>query len=540
LAKKVTDDDSVVSSESSSSHKKENGRGRSVKSSDSPPATKESSTSVERKKKKNRRSKRTEDDLPFANPPKKHAATPTPPVSERPSKKRKTPNQSTNETSASSTPVKETTTPTRSTKKEKKSTSKSSTKSNKGTGGDLQSLLQSLPVASFTMPNEQDPNTTSNETTSNASEPSDADKTDDRKDVKPHTPSTRSSFPTPSHPDSAKWLLPLERTRNHPRYQNSYDFLKYKAIDEEAGYGKRSWIKAKPYGDWCKDLPQAIAMDCEMCETQDPVSGARDSRALCRISVVNALTGDVLLDSLVKPSWPVSDHRTWINGIEKSHLENVEFTLRHAQAFMLALCSNETVIIGHAVQNDLAAIRMEHHCVVDSAFLFSVKDRDPALCTVSLKDLANALLKKGMPKKHDSVNDARTALECIEHYVEQEGKVEPVVRSRDVRPDTENQLFVHRIPKDCTENHLEKLFTVYSHVVPVKVDPIQRTTEGGPGKAFVHFKTSSHADLAFNTLEKREEHDTKGFLQKKVFMVYGGFLYVRKMTLPKSESEDKD
>lgn len=79
-----------------------------------------------------------------------------------------------------------------------------------------------------------------------------------------------------------------------------------------------------------------------MCETKDPVTGKSDTKALCRLSVVNADDpNEVLLDTLVKPEWPVVDYRTWINGITKKDLDGVQFTLRHAQMFMHTLCSEQ-------------------------------------------------------------------------------------------------------------------------------------------------------------------------------------------------------
>ena len=166
-----------------------------------------------------------------------------------------------------------------------------------------------------------------------------------------------------------KWIKAITSSRSHERFASSFDFVKYRESNQAAGITSE-WIKAKPFGAWCSSNPQAIAIDCEMCETQDPLSGAKNPKALCRISVVNAeKPEEILLDTLVKPAWPVTDHRTRINGISKEDLDNVEFTIRHAQAFMMALCSEETVIVGHAVQNDLAALFMEHHCVADSSFL---------------------------------------------------------------------------------------------------------------------------------------------------------------------------
>ena len=54
-----------------------------------------------------------------------------------------------------------------------------------------------------------------------------------------------------------------------------------------------------------KKLPQVVAIDCEMCQTEDPLTGAKDNSALVRLSIVNGLdldevaTGLAVLDMLV-------------------------------------------------------------------------------------------------------------------------------------------------------------------------------------------------------------------------------------------------
>jgi len=249
------------------------------------------------------------------------------------------------------------------------------------------------------------------------------------------------------------------------------------------------------------------------------------------MSVVDADTDEVLLDTLVKPAWPVVDHRTWINGIAAEHLEGVEFTIQHAQAFMMALCSEETVIVGHAVDNDLAAMRMEHYCVADSSCLFSAQDSSTA--AVSLKDLAASVLKKTMPQKHDSVNDARAALSCVQHYVDKGGKVDGVERT--VKKNYATQLFVHRIPGKCKEEHLSKMFMIHTSVEPTEVDTID--LQNDRGKTIVHFRSSRHANLAFDTLESKVEADSSGRLQKKVYLRDGDYIRVRKMAYEKSKTK---
>lgn len=362
------------------------------------------------------------------------------------------------------------------------------------------------------------------------------------KTPKPAVPGL-SDAPLPtSTPTGQKWLALVQKTREHPRYLGSYNMEKYKAMDEEAGYSSNTWIKIeKPFdASLHTELPHAIAIDCEMCETKDPVSGNIDARALCRISVVDVETDEVLLDSLVKPSLPVSDHRTWVNGITPEHLDSVQFTLRHAQAFFMALLTTETVVMGHAVHNDLAALRIEHFCVVDSACLFVAEDSPAA--TVALRDLATTLLQTEMPSHHDSVLDSRIAFQCLEYYRQHEGNVPSIVRTaRPVKNNAESyarQLFVHRIPKDvCNETQLAAMFLAHTNVQAVSVDTIEYTSGGKIGKTVVHFSSGRHGDLAFDTLEGKAVADASGRLQKKVYLRKGDYIRVRKMAFERSKDK---
>jgi RNA exonuclease 1 len=390
----------------------------------------------------------------------------------------------------------------------------------------LKSFVSSLPVSSFSIPSmkitpvqkkeQENPRSSNNNPDANTSK---TQRSASRKEIQPEQSAI-------SSPDVArKWQKVVTKTRQHERFGVAYDFARCKENDAQNGI-KGDWVKAKPFGQWCKSNPQAIAIDCEMCETQDPLSGAKNPKALCRLSVVNADNPkEVLLDTLVKPSWPVSDYRTRINGITKEHLDNVEFTLRHAQALMMALCSDETVIVGHAVHNDLAAINMEHNIVVDSSFLFRAKDSTNA--TVSLRDTVRAVLKCDMPETHDSVNDATKALECVLHWMKKDGKVDLVERTAKQTSHKGHQLFVHRIPKQCKPEHLTNMFLKHTTIHPVEVDAIHFA--GNTGKTHVSFKSPAHANLAFNSIEGDSEEDLSERLQKKVYLRNGDYVRVRKM-----------
>jgi RNA exonuclease 1 len=383
------------------------------------------------------------------------------------------------------------------------------------------SFVSNLPVASFSIPGAN--NTPIKE--------------QEEKETSAPTSTTKTQVTTPKQnvpqgilPTSTavgrKWQNAVIESRKHARYNNSFDFNRYKENDSKNGI-QSSWIKAKAYGSWCASNPQAIAIDCEMCESQDPLSGAKNAKALCRLSVVNAeKPEEVLLDTLVKPSWPVTDYRTRINGVTKEHLDPVEFTLRHAQAFMMALCNEETVIVGHALHNDLVALNMEHDVVADSSFLFHAKDNPTA--TPSLKDTVMTMFKKEMPQTHDSVNDSRKALECVVHWVENDGKVKSVERTAKYPNKKEgNQLFVHRIPQVCKAEHLSNMFLKTTNIQPTEVEEIQFT--GSLGKTHVTFKSTRHANLVFESLEGKTEEEKSGRQQKKVYLRNGDYIRVRKM-----------
>lgn len=167
------------------------------------------------------------------------------------------------------------------------------------------------------------------------------------------------AVPTPpsdmAHLSSVLQAL-ITKTREHPRYARDFAFE-----DRDA-----SWARTNPYGEWCSgpNYPQIIGIDCEMCETTDPVSGVKDVNALIRLSIINGEevggNHETVLDTLVNPLLPVTDCRTSIHGIVESQLQNVQFTLKHAQAALMQLCSDNTVIIGHSVHNDLRALKFLH------------------------------------------------------------------------------------------------------------------------------------------------------------------------------------
>ncbi len=98
------------------------------------------------------------------------------------------------------------------------------------------------------------------------------------------------------------WQL-VERTRRHPRYGQLYRLPSYCR-----GW---AWVKkrAPPGG-----VPRMFALDCEMVETET------DSSCLVGLCLVDE-TGSAVYKALVKPEGRVTDYRTWLTGLDASHLE---------------------------------------------------------------------------------------------------------------------------------------------------------------------------------------------------------------------------
>jgi hypothetical protein len=82
----------------------------------------------------------------------------------------------------------------------------------------------------------------------------------------------------------------------------------------------------------------------------------------------------------------------------------------HHQELLLQHISAETLLVGHALENDLQALRLLHAKVVDTAIMFP-HPRGPPYKS-ALKVLAERFLRRSIQQgEHDSTVDARTALD---------------------------------------------------------------------------------------------------------------------------------
>ena len=65
-----------------------------------------------------------------------------------------------------------------------------------------------------------------------------------------------------------------------------------------------------------------------------------------------------------------SDYNTRFSGIRPEHLERATHDLAGIRERLHALMDADSILVGHALENDLKTLRIIHHRCVDTALLF--------------------------------------------------------------------------------------------------------------------------------------------------------------------------
>lgn len=179
-------------------------------------------------------------------------------------------------------------------------------------------------------------------------------------------------------------------------------------------YTKLPYSKNHGLGDL-----DVVALDCEMVYTTA-------SMELARISITDK-SGTRILDEFITPENKILDLNTRYSGITSAQLttHGIPRSLLSEKLEDLGI-TNNTIMIGHGLENDLTALRLIHHRVIDSAILFPHPRGRPY--RNSLKYLVKRYLSRDIqmnainltmnesseiPLGHDPTEDAKGALDLV-------------------------------------------------------------------------------------------------------------------------------
>ena len=158
----------------------------------------------------------------------------------------------------------------------------------------------------------------------------------------------------------------------------------------------QAWIEQDP------DYSNLIGLDCEMVET---VSG----KELARVSLIDHC-GRVLYDSIVIPESEITDYITQYSGITAKMIRECKTTFKEAQRQVLSFLDESSILVGHAIDNDLRCLRLVHERIIDTSDIFPHPNGYPS--KHSLVFLLQRVLRETLDREggHDSVDDARATL----------------------------------------------------------------------------------------------------------------------------------
>ncbi|KAL4447169.1 hypothetical protein ABPG74_014021 [Tetrahymena malaccensis] len=170
-----------------------------------------------------------------------------------------------------------------------------------------------------------------------------------------------------------------------------------------------------------------LGLDCEMVSTEYGLE-------LARISLVN-FDGEVLIDQLVKTPNRIINYNTQYSGITEEMLRDVKVDLQEAQKLLFQYVCQDTILIGHSLENDLIAmqvfiqlffllktqsnnqtkLKVIHNKVIDTSILFLTRTERK----LKLRDLAQKFLNcKIQQGSHCPSEDAKSALSLAKLRIE--------------------------------------------------------------------------------------------------------------------------
>ena len=161
----------------------------------------------------------------------------------------------------------------------------------------------------------------------------------------------------------------------------------------------------------------AVVLDCEMVTVSGNYTEA------VRISAIDYLTGETLIDAYIQPTREVIDYRTRYSGVT-ADIMNIAYmegrvlsSWLEARTKLWRFIDEETILIGQALENDLRVLHMIHFHIVDSYILARAAIGPEGHRAWGLRSLCASLLNLEIQnhgkKGHDSLEDCLAAREVV-------------------------------------------------------------------------------------------------------------------------------
>lgn len=160
-----------------------------------------------------------------------------------------------------------------------------------------------------------------------------------------------------------------------------------------------------------KDKIKAVGIDCEMCYTNLGFE-------MMKVSITDFKSQKGLIDCVVHPDGDLvidlNSHVSGVTEIPKSAMTFDEVMIKLAE-----LTDEDTIIVGHGLENDLNVLRLIYPKIVDTAIILSENQVDPRRKD-PLKQLAWKYLSENIQLgEHDSLEDAIIPMRIIKAFIGQ-------------------------------------------------------------------------------------------------------------------------
>lgn len=149
-----------------------------------------------------------------------------------------------------------------------------------------------------------------------------------------------------------------------------------------------------------------LGLDCEMGYTTKGLE-------LIRLTVLDFYTGTSLFDKIIKPYGEILDLNTQWSGVAEIPEDSLTLDELH-QVILGSLIDEDTIIVGHGLENDLNSMRLVHHNVVDTSILYPKGLNNK----FALKDLSFKLLDRNIQTgEHSSEEDSLAAIDIVKAHI---------------------------------------------------------------------------------------------------------------------------